>query len=469
MIFSFFWFILFLLLVLGVYYIVPVNLKRGWLLLTSYVFCLSYGISSFCVLVCSTFVSYLFGIIIGGVKAKYPESKKVLICLWSGIVFCVIPLIFGKVNQYSLFTGIGMSFYLLQEIGYLADIYFGKCHAEKNFVHYALFIAFFPRLVSGPIERSGNLLKQIDEIQKTAFDYEGTKNGLLLMVWGYFQKSIIADGLSVFVTTVYDHWEGYAGGTLCLASIVFAFQLYADFAGYTNIAMGAAQALGFKLVSNFRQPYLSGSIKEFWRRWHMSLSAWLRDYIYIPLGGAYKGKVRRYINLMITFMVSGVWHGIGLNFAAWGMLHGFFQIMESVCSKIPTFKGKKSSWAEVIKKVWVFILVDLAWIFFRASGLKTAFGILYEIVFRFAVDQIAGDLLLSLNLSMVQIFAGICGILLLLAVDLLHEKNLCIRECISRKPIGVRWICYMGIVVALTIVSMRSWGMEASSFIYMQF
>lgn len=469
MIFSFFWFTLFLLLVSGIYYIVPVKLKRGWLLLVSYLFCLSYGVRAFYVLACSTLVSYLFGIIIDKVKRSYPESKKVLICLWGGIAFCVIPLLLVKINQYSLFAGIGISFYLLQEIGYLADIYYGKRYVEKNIVYYALFIAFFPKLVSGPIERSGNLLKQIDEMQKTTFNYDGVKSGLLLMLWGYFQKSIIADSLAVYVATVYDHWEAYAGGTLCLASIVFAFQLYADFAGYTNIAIGAAQALGFHLEKNFEQPYLADSIKEFWRRWHISLSSWLKDYIYIPLGGSRKGTIRYYVNLMITFMVSGLWHGYGLNFVAWGTLHGAFQIMESICSKFPKRVVNKSMWKEIMKRIYVFILVDIAWICFRASGLKTAIGILHNICFDFSISRMSGDLFASLSLNTGKVFGGILSIVFLLGVDLVHEKGGSVRAMVGRMPAVIRWTCYMGIVLILSLVGMTRWGMEASNFFYMQF
>lgn len=469
MIYSFLYFTLFLLMVLGIYYVVPVKLRHVWLLLTSYVFCLTYGERSLLILLCSTLVSYLFGNLLDKVKRAYPKGKRTLICLWCGIAFCVFTLLFGKINQNSLFAGVGISFYLLQQIGYLVDIYRGKIRAEKRLIRYALFVAFFPKLVSGPIERSDNLLKQINDTFENPFDYDEVKGGLMLMLWGYFQKIIIADSISFLVANVYDHWEGYAGGTLCLASIAFAFQLYADFAGYTNIAMGAAQALGFHLQKNFEQPYLSVSVKEFWRRWHISLSFWLRDYIYIPLGGSRKGTFRRYINLMITFTVSGLWHGIGLNFVAWGMLHGLFQVGESICSKFQRTSGKRAIWRNIIKRIRVFILVDFAWIFFRASGLKTALNIINKMIFGFAADGIIRDIGLSLHLDIVQIIIGILSIILLLITDVLHEKDISVRKIISGKPIVVRWICYMSIVLLLALVGVRRWGMEASNFIYMKF
>lgn len=469
MIFSFLYFILFLLITLSVYFIVPGKFKSAWLLLISYVFCFSYGEKSLFILICSTIISYLFGIMLDRIKNAYLERRRPIIFLWSGVLFCIVPFLTGKISQYSLFVGIGMSFYLLQQIGYLVDIYYGKCHAEKNFIQYSLFIAFFPKLVSGPIERSDNLLKQIKKISAVTFDYDGARDGLLLMLWGYFQKSIIADSLAVYVSQVYEQWEAYSGGTLCLATIVFAFQLYADFAGYTNIALGAAQVLGFRLLDNFRQPYLSNSIKEFWRRWHISFSNWLRDYIYIPLGGGRKGNIRRYFNLMITFLVSGFWHGSSWNFVAWGMLHGAFQVLEDICSGIQIKAMRKSTFAKVVKKIYVFVLVDIAWIFFRASGLMSAIGILKKIIFNFSLMNVGNDIFFALHLSAGQVLLMILAIALLLAVDLVHERGICIREVLKGKPVVVRWICYIGITLVLTLTEMRRWGVEASNFIYMQF
>ncbi len=474
MIFSFLCFTLFLMMVLSVYFIVPVKLRYGWLLLASYVFCLTYGRQSFYILLCSTVVSYLFGLLLDKVKCLYPERKKTLVCLWCGIIFCVIPLLFGKIKQSSLFVSIGTSFYLLQQIGYLTDIYKGKSQAERNLIHYALFVAFFPKLVSGPIERSGNFLKQINDVHLKTFCYEEARSGFQLMLWGYFQKVIIADSLAVYVTNVYDHWEGYAGGTIGLASIVYAFQLYADFEGYTNIALGAAQTLGIHLRGNFKQPYLSDSIREFWKRWHISFSSWLKDYIYIPLGGSKKGTIRHYTNLIITFLISGLWHGSGLNFVAWGMLHGAFQVAENICLKFrEKLKVKalenKSVWKNLIKRIAVFILVDFAWIFFRASGLKTAMKMVYKICFDFSISKIGGDLAFSLHLTVIQILMGALGIALLLAVDLMHEKNVSVRRMVDEKPIIVRWICYLSIVLILSLAGMARWGGEASNFIYMQF
>lgn len=469
MIFNFLCFAVFLLMTLSIYFTVPEKIRSIWLLLVSYAFCLTYGRKSFFILVCSTVISYLFGIALDRVKYKRQDNRQLIILLLAGVLFCILPFFIGKINKYSLFVGVGMSFYLLQQIGYLIDIFYGRCHAEKNFIRYALFIAFFPKLVSGPIERSDNLMKQIKEIPMAAFDYDRVKNGLLLMGWGYFQKSIIADSLDIYVSQVYEQWEAYSGGTLGLATIVFAFQLYADFSGYTNIALGAAQVLGFRLLDNFRQPYLSNSIKEFWRRWHVSFSSWLRDYIYIPLGGGRKGNIRRYMNLMITFLVSGFWHGSSWNFVAWGMLHGVFQVLEDICSRIQIKVVRKGKVVNVVKRICVFVLVDIAWIFFRASGLMAAIGILKKMISNFSLINIKNDIFTALHLNVSQILLMIMAIVLLVAVDLIHERGVCIREVMREKNIMVRWICYLTIILVLTLTGIRRWGVEASDFIYMQF
>lgn len=211
---------------------------------------------------------------------------------------------------------VGISFYIFQAIGYIIDVYRGEIRAEKNFFKYALFVSFFPQLVAGPIERSKNLLHQIDVPQK--FSFERMREGLLVMLWGYFLKIVIADRIAIFVDKVYGNYMLYEGIYLSVASILFAFQIYCDFAGYSIIAIGVAKILGFQLMENFNAPYLAQSVSDFWRRWHISLSSWFRDYVYIPLGGNRRGKGKRYVNLLVVFIISGLWHGANWNFVVWG-------------------------------------------------------------------------------------------------------------------------------------------------------
>ena len=469
-----FYFIFFFLIVVMLYFIIPIKMRKSWLLLTSYIFCLTYNSDSLIALIYSTIVSYLFGIILNRLHACRRKAGEI-ICLWGGIFFCILPWMMERVSQYSLFVLVGTSFYVLQEIAYLIDIYRGKSSAEKNPINYALFIAFFPKLVSGPIERSDNLLRQMNNEHNVIFDYNRVKEGFLLIIWGYFEKSVIADSLSFCVNSIYGDWESYSGAALVLATVVFAFQLYADFAGYTNIAIGAAQVLGFGLQDNFRQPYLACSIKDFWRRWHISLSIWLRDYIYIPLGGNRKGIMRQYVNLMITFLISGLWHGAGWNFLAWGLLHGAFHVIEkcwqNVKKKLEVVADlpNRSIMLDIVRRISVFVLVDIAWIFFRASGLKSAIGILNKCFFEISIDNFARDIFFSLNLSVGEIFVGILLIMLLFATDILRERNIRISAFLARKPAVLRWFCYIMILLILTIVEMRRCGIAASNFIYMQF
>lgn len=475
MIFSSACFILFLMIVVSIYYVVPIKLRHIWLLMASYIFCLSYDVNAVIVLAGTTLVSYLFGCFLDKIKTAYQSKTGALICLWSGIICCVFPLVCGKIGIYSLFAVMGISFYTLQEIAYLIDIYCGKNQAEKNFVKYALFIAFFPKLVSGPIERSGNLLKQIESMKKESFEYDRVKSGLILILWGYFQKSVIADSFSVYVGRVYEQWDVYSGMTILFATIIFAFQLYADFAGYTNIAIGAACVLGYNLQENFRQPYLATSIKEFWRRWHISLSNWLRDYIYIPLGGNRKGEIHKYMNLLITFLVSGLWHGVSFNYVVWGLLHGVYQIAGSLGQKVRNKLmetmglSRKNIFYSVVQRIGVFVWVNLAWIFFRASGLRSALKILHKCIFNLSIGEFNKDVYLSLHLSVEEIMLGMIFIILLILVDALHEKEIHIRPLIYKQPVVLRWSCYMGMVLILTFVEMRRCGVAASNFIYMQF
>ena len=236
---------------------------------------------------------------------------------------------------------VGISFYTFVALGYLIDVYHGRMEAERDFIAFGTFVAFFPPLLSGPIERAENLLKQIKD--KKVFSEERILNGICRMLWGYFQKVVIADRIAVIVSAIYDNDEAYTGIYVLLATILYAFQIYCDFAGYSNLAIGASGILGFELKENFNVPYKATNISDFWDRWHISLSTWLRDYVYISLGGNRKGKVKKYRNLLITFFVSGIWHGANWTFVVWGALHGIYSVVHSmIADRWKMGKGKKS-------------------------------------------------------------------------------------------------------------------------------
>ncbi|MCL4856946.1 MAG: MBOAT family protein, partial [Flavobacteriales bacterium] len=273
-----------------------------------------------------------------------------------------------------LLLPVGISFYTFQTMSYSIDNYNEKIKPERHLGIFALFVTFFPQLVAGPIERASNLLPQFHK--KQLFDYDRISNGLGLMLWGLFKKVVIADRLAIVVNEIYNNPNDYNGLTLVVGTIFFAFQIYCDFSGYSDIAIGAARVLGFDLMKNFNYPYFSKSINEFWKRWHISLSTWFRDYVYIPLGGNRRIKWRWYYNLFITFLISGLWHGANWTFIVWGIIHGTILIIETITIKKETSNNKFKNGLLMLK---TFIIVCLSWVFFRANNIQDAFSILTHI------------------------------------------------------------------------------------------
>lgn len=357
MLFNSFEFLLFFPLVSIVYFLIPHKIRYIWLLLTSYFFYMNWNAKYALLLFGSTFITYVAGIMIARFEKQEIEAerktryKKVCVAI-SFILNLSILAIFKYANftidtlnvlleklhlqmnipNWNILLPVGISFYIFQALSYTMDVYRGEIEPQKNLAKYALFVSFFPQLVAGPIERSKNLLKQIDEVH--TFDYRRMTSGLLLMIWGYFLKLMIADRIALLVDTVYGNYTTYGGYYLIVASLLFAVQIYCDFGGYSTIAMGVAEVMGFRLMDNFNCPYYSRSVSEFWRRWHISLSSWFKDYLYIPLGGNRKGKIRKYLNLLIVFSVSGLWHGAEWTFVIWGTLNGLYQIIGAELAKV---------------------------------------------------------------------------------------------------------------------------------------
>jgi len=268
---------------------------------------------------------------------------------------------------------VGISFYTFQAIGYTIDVYNNKIRAEKHFGIYALFVSFFPQLVAGPIERAKNLLPQFK--QNHFMELSNISAGLKQMLWGYFMKIVIADRVALYVDAVYNNPENHNGSSFMLATFLFSVQIYCDFAGYSAIAIGAARVMGFNLMENFHRPYFAISIGQFWKRWHISLSTWFKDYVYIQLGGNRVNKYRHLLNLLITFTVSGLWHGANWTFLYWGLLHGIFLVIEVL------FTGK-FLWLKkfkILNLLFIFLLTTFAWIFFRANSINDAHYIIGQI------------------------------------------------------------------------------------------
>lgn len=372
-------------------------------------------------------------------------------------------------QRLDLLLPVGISFYTFQALSYTLDVYNKHIKAEKNIFKYALFVSFFPQLVAGPIERSGNLLNQIQNIRyMKLWNYERIRDGLLLMFWGFFQKLVIADRASILVNQVYNNYSKYGFLELSVASFLFAFQIYCDFGGYTNIARGAAQVMGFSLMQNFRQPYLAVNIKDFWRRWHISLTSWFTDYLYIPLGGNRNGKFRKYINILLVFSISGLWHGANWNFVIWGILHAVYQIIGDikieVAKKRNTDAPKTSFSQRLGKRIITFFLVDIAWIFFASNDLKHSFNILRQML---SVLQTTS--LYEIGLDRGNWFMLCLGITILFIVDLIHERKQSVFYLISQQTIWFRWTLYLGLIWCVIMFGIYGVGYDASQFIYFQF
>ena len=444
-------FLVFFPVVLIVYLLLPRKGRAVWLLAASYAFCISFGVKYALALLASTAAAYA-----GGLLIERQQSRKAKeVWLGAAVLLHVCFLAFFKYNRMQLLLPVGISFYTFQSIGYLVDVYRGNAEAEKNVLHFALFQAFFPKLVQGPIERSGNLLRQIKELeQKNLWDLERIREGGLWLLWGLFQKLMIADRIAIPVNAVYGQFGAFGGVEILLVTVLYAFQIYCDFAGYTNIARGAAQICGFELLENFRRPYLADSVQDFWRRWHISLSNWLRDYIYIPLGGNRKGKLRKYCNILITFLISGIWHGTGFHFLLWGGFHGAAQIVDMR-------KWRISRW---MKQVLVFCFVDATWMVFRVNSLGDLKGMLRILVTDFRLRDFAG-----MQLGKLEWFLILLGILLVMIKDILNERGFGFREALIKKPWPVRCLVYTALIAGIVIMGVYGAAYDTSGFLYTQF
>ncbi len=360
---------------------------------------------------------------------------------------------------------VGISFYTFQTLGYLIDIYRGKYPAERHFGYYCLFVSFFPQILSGPIGRGDVLLPQLKK--ERTFDIYQASYGMKLMAVGYFKKLVVAGLLAPTVDKIYDNPESYVGLVYIIATFMFALQIYCDFSGYTDIAIGCAKLFGMELSENFKTPYFSRSIKEFWSRWHISLSTWFRDYLYIPLGGNRVGKIRHCFNLMLTFLVSGLWHGAGINYILWGGIHGFYQIIETISGK--NKKGreeKRNPLLNLFSVFLTFMAVCLAWVFFRADSVSHAWRIIslsfHEIgnpynYFRTAV--------ICLDMSYAYMIYLSIPILLLTIYDYASLKRDVIAWISSRKP----WVRYPVYIFLLLIILLFSEKGVSTEFYYFQF
>ena len=489
-------FLVFFPAVVLLYYALPHKVRWIWLLVTSYFFYMAWNPRYALFLAASTIITYLSGLLIsrsnGHADKRKRESQRISWVALSFILNLAMLLFFkyfdfavysiNRITQYigvqalspsfDVILPVGISFYTLQALTYTMDVYRGECAVEKNPAKYALFVSFFPLIISGPIERSKNLLAQIRE--KHCFSYIDAKNGLIRMAWGYFQKAVVADRIAVMVNQVFDNYQQYTGFYIVFAAVLFAVQLYCDFSAYSDIAIGAAQVMGFRVMENFRQPYFARSIQEFWRRWHISLSTWFRDYLYIPLGGSRCSKFKKYRNLMITFLVSGLWHGASWNFVVWGGLHGVFQITGDAVKKLKSklYAGMKVKTGPLSfgfgQIIVTFILVDFAWIFFRATGISAALGTVKNMFAEFNPWIFFDGSLYGLGLESGELLIAGAAILVLFAVDRMRSKR-SILQSLSNQNAVFRWAVYSTLVISILIFGFYGNDYVQTQFIYFQF
>lgn len=487
--------------------------KHRWivLLIASYYFYMSWNPKYVLLILLTTMISYVCGILvekellavknadgsnISEESAKKARAKAKLYIVLA-LVVCLGVLFFFKYFDFMsesvcsilnaiaipvhpvtlrLILPVGISFYTFQSLSYVLDVYKGEVEAQKNFGKYALFISFFPQLVAGPIERTRNLMPQLFEDRK--FDEEKAVLGLRLMLIGYFKKLVLSDALARYVDKVYDNVHFYFGLSFIVATILFTFQIYCDFSGYSDIAIGTARLLNVDLMKNFDSPYWARSIRQFWSRWHISLSTWFRDYVYIPMGGSRVKKSRHIFNTIFTMLVSGLWHGANWTFVVWGGLHGVYQAIEGLLKKgslkkyfDADFSGRENTFLAKLyafgQGIVTFALVSFAWIFFRANSMSDAIYVathLHNGVIHFSNAFL--KMMIDMGFTNFSFAKVVIGLAVLMTYDYFAQKKDLLVEY-GKLPQVVRWLGYLAITCLIVVLKLH--GGTTQSFIYFQF
>lgn len=425
------------------------------------------------VLLVTILIAYAAGILLERMRRKSILAGTVLLillpwlCCKNGNYILEILLHRDAVNW---IIPLGISFYTLQIISYLTDIYRGRIEAQRNPAKFALYVTFFPQIVQGPIPRYDRLAGQL--YAGHSFCERTVVRGFYRILWGFFLKMMIADRAAVVVNEVFDHHDQYVGCYVLAAGILYSIELYADFAACISISKGIANLFGIHLADNFNHPYLAVSVKDFWHRWHMSLSEWLKDYIYIPLGGSHRGRIRTFLNLILTFLVSGIWHGAGLRFVVWGLMHAGYQIAGQLTQKARVRAAGLLGLEEAvevrtwIQRIWTFLCVMVAWILFRAENLTTGLQMIRSMFRVRNVWIFTNDALLTLGLDWKEWLVLTASILILFIVSLKQEKGTVFADRIFGQPVMVRWGLYLIVIFGIMTYGVYGMGYDPQAFIY---
>ena len=472
-------FALFFPLVAILYFVLPLAWKTPLLLVASCAFYMAFIPAYILILLVTILIDYVAGIYLERVTGRARQGLLIL----SIVATCAVLFVF---KYFAFITGntatvagwlgwhvsapiwhivlpIGLSFHTFQSLSYVVEVYHGRQKAEHNFLTYATYVMFFPQLVAGPIERPQNLLHQFYE--NHTFDYERVTSGLKRIALGLFKKVVVADRLALYVNDVYAAPREYNGLQLTAATFFFAYQIYCDFSGYSDIAIGSARVLGFRLMENFDRPYAATSTSEFWRRWHISLSTWFRDYVYRPLGGNRKGIPRQYVNLMITFAISGLWHGANWTYVVWGLLNGCYLVAgaatKGVRDRIAAALGlgKGSGIRKCFATATTFLLILAAWVVFRARSLPDAWYVFTHFHQNWDFSNFKTE-----QFQLTQLPAAVAAIVMLELIQYL-EPRWHLDVTIARVPAWFRWPVYAGLVFSVILFGV----FRQAQFIYFQF
>lgn len=457
--------------IFSLYWLIPAKyntIRKAFLILVSYLLYMNWKPTFAIVLFGVTLITFWGGQILQIRDESEVRNRKRLVMLFAllGLLPLLIFKYYNFINnsindgfaaiglQFSLpglnwAIPVGISFFTFQAVGYMLDVYYGRVLKEKNFLDYVLFVSFFPQVASGPISKASEFLPQIKAVQR--FHYAQAVSGLKFLLWGMFLKVVLADRIGIYVDTVFSEYQKFSSIGCGMASILYSVQIYADFAGYSLMAVGLGKLLGFNLINNFNRPYFSVSITDFWRRWHISLSRWLKDYVYIPMGGSRCGKLRTFWNIFVTFLVSGIWHGANWTFIVWGILHGFCQIIEKM------FGWNKKQFKGIVKAgriLLTFAIVTLAWVIFRSPSITDAVGLMMQYFTVSGTHIASGSTLVYIVMALIPF----------VTYETLKEffpraYNILVGEK------TIRWCIYLGLFCMILLTGV----LDSSSFIYVSF